>query len=96
MTTEQTEVTDDRWTEEGQIIAEVDLGRGQLVLKRSLFKGNRLIDLRRWVKPLIPGGELIATHKGLSLQPLQWRAILQDLVEAVDAGSSSAEDEAEA
>ncbi len=56
---------------------EVD-GRGTIRTCLTEFRGRRYMDLRLWVGSA-PGGELVATKKGLNL-PTEYLDELQDAV----------------
>lgn len=75
------------------VIAEVRKNSREVVrLRRTSFKGVELLDARVWTVPAVPGEESKPTHKGLSLRPATWRALVAALEEAMAEEPDAEED----
>jgi len=74
-----------------EVLAQVPKNAAEVLqVRRTVYNGRDLIDVRSWLRSAVPGGEPSPTKKGLSLPPATWRLLLPEIAAAV------ADDEGEA
>lgn len=71
------------------LVAEIKKNAAEVLrVRRTTFNGIRLLDVRAWTLPAVPGAESKPTKKGLTLRPETWRELLAVIGPAVGDGEA--------